>query len=470
MAYPPLRAARFNAIACPALLGGMAYALTGPLCPVRPQLVGILAGFAAWVATVLIGWNVQRTISKPQVIPIRQLLRNTLASVLVLYPVLFILALVILLVVGSSRPWAWTMIGIAALAIAFVALGGGFILARIFGLAKPPSVRLRAIMERAATWVGVRPRAIYELCLLQANALAVPLGGQVAVTTPALATLDDEELSAVCTHELGHLAEPRRLALARALPAFLLLLPLAGWVIYPVIGLVPFVGIVLAIFIALILFVRLSRRLENRADRFALVHEEQEGVYARALAKLHEANLSPVVYPNWGRTHPHLYDRLMAAGVPPAYPRPKAPPSGRLETALGPLVVWIAASVPITFYQSGVLRLGSGEPALLCAVAIKGRAPDWGRLALARYQQKDYSAAAAFYRAAAAVDPVSPNYSASCAITLTMLGRCNEAEDAVHETAQRCAASNGVGWEALQAALDATAPCRQEKLSRLPDR
>ena len=51
--------------------------------------------------------------------------------------------------------------------------------------------------------------------------------------------------------------------------------------------------------------------------------ERDTGTYARALARLYEDNLAPAVMPK-ETTHPHLYDRLVAAGVTPDFPRPAA--------------------------------------------------------------------------------------------------------------------------------------------------
>ena len=69
----------------------------------------------------------------------------------------------------------------------------------------------------------------------------------------------------------------------------------------------------------------LSVEFEGRADSQAVTDQLSEGVYARALEKLYEANQAPAVTSKKPRTHPHLYDRLIAAGVTPSYPRPPAP-------------------------------------------------------------------------------------------------------------------------------------------------
>jgi Zn-dependent protease with chaperone function len=68
-----------------------------------------------------------------------------------------------------------------------------------------------------------------------------------------------------------------------------------------------------------------ARRMEERADAFGKEAESEAGVYPRALAKLYEENLIPAVMPGKRQAHPHLYDRLLAAGITPDYPRPKPP-------------------------------------------------------------------------------------------------------------------------------------------------
>jgi len=70
---------------------------------------------------------------------------------------------------------------------------------------------------------------------------------------------------------------------------------------------------------------RLSRQLETRADSIAQVNEGDAGTFARALSRLHEENLLPAVLPTRRHTHPDLYDRLVAAGIEPSYPRPEPP-------------------------------------------------------------------------------------------------------------------------------------------------
>jgi hypothetical protein len=81
--------------------------------------------------------------------------------------------------------------------------------------------------------------------------------------------------------------------------------------------------------------------MEERSDRLAQSLEGESAVaYARALEKLYAANLLPVVVRGKRQVHPHLYDRLVAVGVPPAYPRP-APPRGVVLAMLPSLLLMV---------------------------------------------------------------------------------------------------------------------------------
>jgi len=74
--------------------------------------------------------------------------------------------------------------------------------------------------------------------------------------------------------------------------------------------------------LAPVIYRKLSRKLESRADQMAKSNEGDAGTYARALTRLYEDGLLPAVSPKNQTTHPHLYDRILAAGVTPDFPRP----------------------------------------------------------------------------------------------------------------------------------------------------
>ena len=135
----------------------------------------------------------------------------------------------------------------------------------------------------------------------------------------------------VAAHELAHLREPRRLVWARASRHFLIGVyaalvaasarPLPGS-FGPLALMWGMLGATILLIVGLTLSNRLSLKMEHRADAQATESQVSPGVYARALEKLYQANLVPAVLRSKRMTHPHLYDRMIQAGVTPDYARP----------------------------------------------------------------------------------------------------------------------------------------------------
>ena len=92
--------------------------------------------------------------------------------------------------------------------------------------------------------------------------------------------------------------------------------------------------------------------MEKRADSAALAHDVSEGVYANALEKLYRVNHLPAVTPGNRQTHPHLYDRMLAAKITPTYLRPRPP---RRMSAM----TWFYAALVVTFLILGMIYGGS---------------------------------------------------------------------------------------------------------------
>ena len=194
---------------------------------------------------------------------------------------------------------------------------------------------------------------------MAANAIAFPARRAVLVTEPALSVLSDEELVGVLVHEYAHVNEPRRVVLQRIttsllyLPLFLTMPFIKTW------GLTP---LLLALLLAILggrWRKHMSLAMEKRADAAATSHESDAGTYARALERLYEFNLLPAKLADRNAiTHPHLYDRLIDAGVPPKYPPPPPPPRYRFLLAFvaGALIVVFAGP----FLEYGVARLLAG--------------------------------------------------------------------------------------------------------------
>ena len=197
----------------------------------------------------------------------------------------------------------------------------------------------------------VRPTAVVELSLPTANAFAFIANRRIGATDAALAVLEDEELMAVCAHEMGHLSEPGRVRVGRiahyflwgllvAIPAatrpvLLATDPQPGWLF--------FVWTLLLIFlVGMMLHSRVARRMEIRADGIGKQFEPAPGSYARALEKLYATNMVPLVARGKKHAHPELYDRLVDAGMPPEFPRPSPPSQWPLLAGL--LVVLVGAA------------------------------------------------------------------------------------------------------------------------------
>jgi Zn-dependent protease with chaperone function len=215
----------------------------------------------------------------------------------------------------------------AALALHFaLQFGLGIRLARWLGLLRPATDRLRTLVTETSARLNVSVRATWVISSSAANALAYVVTQELAFTEKLVAAFSDEEIRAVCAHELGHLSESRWTRAARLLGSL---------AIFPAIFFRPAVahgGDGLAILGVAYFAIRqsavyLARRMENRADQVAVAADGAEsGTYARTLEHIHEINLIPATKQRPGSgTHPSLYDRLVAVGATPAYPRPLAP-------------------------------------------------------------------------------------------------------------------------------------------------
>ncbi|SDS33314.1 M48 family metalloprotease [Opitutus sp. GAS368] len=212
----------------------------------------------------------------------------------------------------------------------------GLLLALQFGLAvrlmralrllRPASPRLQQLVDETAATLGVKVRATWELARCDANAIAFVLTGELAFTDGLLVYCPDDELKAICAHEVGHLTEGR-LSLTARLLGSLIFAPLIFLnPVYHQWGLFGVAGLVLVVLVVLFARPRLSRAMEKRADRIAQESVAGTTVYARALERLYRVNCSPAALKKGaGRTHPDLYDRMLAVGLTPDYPRP-APP------------------------------------------------------------------------------------------------------------------------------------------------
>jgi len=220
---------------------------------------------------------------------------------------------------------AWIIGGtVLFLQVAFLS-GLGIRLLRWLRLLKPAPESLQALVQEMSQKMQVFVRATWVLSTHLSNAVALPLARQLIFTAKLLATHPDEEIKAICAHELGHLNESRKVIFVRTLVALSL---------FPLIFLKPVAALIgltkgllllsLPVLVLLLVSFRLGRRMEKRADQIAVKDRFVEpAVYARALERLYQTNLMPAVLPRRAhRIHPDLYDRMLAAGVAPDFPKP----------------------------------------------------------------------------------------------------------------------------------------------------
>jgi Zn-dependent protease with chaperone function len=343
LAFPARQVVRLNTALLPVVLGGSVFLGFNADQRWDSSLWGVSCGLAALFGVLRAGNWLERKLCYKRDSPGR--FPGDGIALRALLVVLFVFGpLAVTLLLLPSR-WGWRAAGVLLLGVVLTTAnlwGAWLILLRRLGLAIPASPRLAAVVETAARRIGFGPRATFEVASPNANALAWPYRRILIFTGPILDVLNDDELAAVTVHELGHLDEPRAVFMMRLVSSYLLVFIVAGIPIGGSFGPVFAVLPLAIVLVAIMLIKRVGRRMEERSDRLGHAHEgAAAGTYARALEKLYEANLWPVVYAEKRPSYPHLYDRLIASGVTPAYPRP-APPGKIGVAALLPTILLIA--------------------------------------------------------------------------------------------------------------------------------
>jgi Zn-dependent protease with chaperone function len=313
--YPVLVAARANLWMLPAILT-MSALLLWPRESPHWMLMILATGIGAVAGTIPMDHEVFPRIQWGELLRlvavgwlIRFAMWFVFLSAIALSPVTFNLqslviaaSVALLLAIWNYKGWIWT--------------------GRKLGLMVPPPERLQNIVRDTAAEMNVPVREIWVLWSSGSQAYALPNARTLLFTNRTLELLTDAEIASVCAHELAHLTEARAQYYKRYIQ-WLMFLP---WLFFkPVVHACGVLGYVILVTVTTLvprIYRDISRKLEVRADKAATAAEQDPGTYARALARLYEDNLMPAVTVRQG-THPHLYDRLMAAGVTPDFPRPE---------------------------------------------------------------------------------------------------------------------------------------------------
>lgn len=458
-AWPARVVASAGPMLCGVMLGVAVGSGVGPLSYVPATALGVLAGIAAFAAAYPQLGRVDRRVRGRRIAIAERLAGQAFAFLAVTPHVLLVLFAAVLMP-AEPVPAALASAVLLALLVA-IARGAGLRLAAALGLARPADARLGAIVDACAEKVGVRATRVWIVRWPMVNALAFPRTGELAFTEEAVAALDDEHLAGVTAHELGHLGEPRSVVLARSL-GLLALFPIAlvrplaaiGVRVDPTFGplIVPLALVLGALVISRIV-ARVARKMEERADAIAHAHEEDEGAYARALERIYELNLVPAVTGAKRPVHPHLYDRLLSAGLAPGYPRPAPPPRAAQTVAVLALIAACGGSAVAWTLAPGTVD----DPVL--AIALRGGgASAIGDAGQARWEAGDLEGAIPYYRAVVALDDDSAYWPAELARLLAWHGDCEEAQRALYLAASR-AALDPYGADLLDGASAAVAAC-----------
>lgn len=331
LVYPVFVAARTNFLVVPAILM-LSVLLFYPTAVVAGWCAGVGALAGAFLATQPLNHEVFPRIS------LRGLLRASALGFL-FRSFIWVVAVSAMILMPDRFDLSVLAVAMAVFGLWFVWLRGGFIwIGRKTGLFQPAPERLQRLAMNVSVRMNVPFREVLLMRSPMAQAFAMPWGRQLLFTERLLELLPDHEVAAICAHELAHLTESRtvlwtRLAVSLAFLPWIFFIPLEN-----AFGLPAILGLAVITITVPLFFRKLSRKLESRADRLALAGEQSPGVYARALTRLYEDSLVPAIIGKKSMTHPHLYDRILAAGVTPDFPRP-APAktmawSGRLFVVL----------------------------------------------------------------------------------------------------------------------------------------
>ena len=258
----------------------------------------------------------------------------------------------------DGGPASWVMLFFGMAIVTGYLRWGWFGVMRACGLMRPAADRFRSIVASISDRAKVHSKQVVTVGLPMANAFAMPPQQALGITDAALAVLSDEELSAVAAHETGHLSEPPLVRAKRLLSQIIVgAVVAAPAAVSPVIvssGPLPGLFALMVGSLALLGWTvwhrRFYRKMEERADSVATALQTESGTYSRALEKLYETNLVPLVTarttrkgtPSKRGAYPDLYDRMVAAGAPPDYPRPSPPPEWLTPFGIAVVLVLLA--------------------------------------------------------------------------------------------------------------------------------
>ncbi len=336
-----------------ALLSAFALLVIGGV----PAQHWIFGGFFGWIGGRLGGYVLARAMY-PQVTARRWLRQFSISlSLGSANMVVFVGAILVMPVDFGWKTWiiAGGVLGFSLI----MALGLGRNMLTVLKLIRPAPPAVLETATQAANQAGAPLRAVWLTNDPAAFAAALIRSKEMIFSKTAIENLTPDEFASVCAHEAAHLKESNWILAARIIGSlsflpFIFVRPLLHQ--YGPAGLFP---VYIIYFAAIYLRPRLSRKMERRADQHAVKQTADPATYAHALERLYQINQTPAVFPKRrARTHPDLYDRMVAAGQTPAYPKPNPPESFSWTTVVqwsALLIAYIGFIVSLTpdvFFKS----------------------------------------------------------------------------------------------------------------------
>lgn len=371
-------------------------------------------------------------------------LKNELAYYSIIKPILPPMLFILLGSGAETQAGTVAFFTLAGLSLVVTLQGRAFRLGSWLGLCRPASDRLRSLTNRLSEKTGIAPKSVWEIEWRAANLFFFPSSLVICITQAALECLRDDEIETVLTHEWRHFSKKKTLVFARLL--LVLLLPCLFLHIFAILHYPEYrqhtwtiLLATITIFIGLRLLLQRLFLKREKADE-SNVHAIADPVaYAQSLEKIYRFNLMPAVTKNIIRTQPDLYDRLVAVGAPPDYPRPR--PKSRKPTLFFALTATLAlffgplTLLKVTWEELQMRGWHKENPAIIHAnIALwGGYAADFEALAFLSYKQKNNADALAYYEAAFAAAPKESHHLWKLAYLLALEKRCETAHQYADE-------------------------------------